>query len=75
MIENFPHSPYRILTPTRNTRSNYNSESLPGKQIPAKSALAGMRVFNNVEHGGQTNATFLFTLKNKRMLDDVEDDV
>ena len=31
-----------------------------------KVSLAGLRAFNNVEHGGRTNATFLFTLKNKR---------
>jgi len=31
-----------------------------------KVSLAGMRAFNIVENGGQTNATFLFTLKNKR---------
>ena len=31
-----------------------------------KDILAVMRVFNIVEHGGQTNATFLFTLKKKR---------
>ena len=31
-----------------------------------KVSLAGMRAFNIVARGGQTNATFLFTLKNKR---------
>ena len=30
-----------------------------------KVSLVGMRAFNNVEHGGQTNAT-LFTPENKR---------
>ena len=29
-------------------------------------SLAAMHTFSNVEHDGQTNATFLFTLKNKR---------
>ena len=43
-----------------------------------KVSLAGMRAFNNVEHGGQTKATFLLTLDmlgTKEMLDAVEENV
>ena len=62
VIENFPNSSYHILTSTRNAHgASINNESLPWKV-----SLVGMRVFNSVEHGGQTNATVLFTLKNKR---------
>ena len=31
-----------------------------------KASLVGMRAFNNVEHGDQTNTTLMFTPENKR---------
>ena len=66
VIENFPHSPYRILTSTRNARSKHKQWIIVMETNTRKVSLVGMRAFNNVEHGGQTNATLSFTLRNKR---------
>ena len=65
-IENFPYSPYCILTSTWNAQSKYKQRIIAMETNTRKVILAGMRVFNIVEHGGQTNATFLFTLRRKR---------
>jgi len=49
-----------------NARSKYAQFIIGVDTDTHKVSLVGMRVFKNVEHGGQTNATLLFTPEDKR---------
>ena len=49
-----------------NAQSKYKEQIMVMDKDTRKVSLVGMGAFNNVEQGGQTNATLLFTRENKR---------